>query len=158
MPDRHQMPFSARWRGYIEGEQLSLVSDQQAILRGHERIEFRKAWEPHASLTLLGASELYPHAYSANQVLAGKIVRVIQDLLAVAYSGLLLLAVPSIRIGWPGVLFLGVIAQGYARTWPLAGRTPILAGGQDWLTYESQARDILAHGWLLGTFLRGRMW
>ncbi|HEV7666764.1 MAG TPA: PA14 domain-containing protein, partial [Chloroflexota bacterium] len=32
---------------------------------------------------------------------------------------------------------------------PLAGRATILSGLDDWLVYESSARDILLHGWLM---------
>lgn len=41
------------------------------------------------------------------------------------------------------------LAYGAATHADLAGRVTILSGGNDWLTYESQARDILFHGPLM---------
>src|SRR6185369_6682248 len=42
-----------------------------------------------------------------------------------------------------------VLAYALITTAPLAGRAVILEGGQDWLTYESYARDILLNGPLM---------
>src|SRR5207249_12105009 len=44
---------------------------------------------------------------------------------------------------------LAVLAYALITTAPLAGRAVILEGGQDWLTYESYARDILLNGPLM---------
>jgi hypothetical protein len=46
-------------------------------------------------------------------------------------------------------LLLVVLAYALLTTSDLAGRTVILEGGQDWLTYESYARDILLNGPLM---------
>jgi hypothetical protein len=46
-------------------------------------------------------------------------------------------------------LLLAVLAYALVTTADLAGQTVILEGGQDWLTYESYARDILLNGPLM---------
>jgi hypothetical protein len=46
-------------------------------------------------------------------------------------------------------LLLAVLAYALVTTADLAGRAVILEGGQDWLTYESYARDILLNGPLM---------
>jgi len=46
-------------------------------------------------------------------------------------------------------LLLAVLAYALVTTTDLAGRAVILEGGQDWLTYESYARDILLNGPLM---------
>jgi hypothetical protein len=46
-------------------------------------------------------------------------------------------------------LLLAVLAYALVTTADLAGRAVVLEGGQDWLTYESYARDILLNGPLM---------
>jgi hypothetical protein len=46
-------------------------------------------------------------------------------------------------------LLLAVLAYALVTTSDLAGRAVVLEGGQDWLTYESYARDILLNGPLM---------
>src|SRR6185436_7959092 len=46
-------------------------------------------------------------------------------------------------------LLLVVVAYALLTTSELAGRAVVLEGGQDWLTYESYARDILLNGPLM---------
>jgi hypothetical protein len=73
------------------------------------------------------------------------------------------LAVQRIRLGYMsgadrlvllerpllGGIVLVVLAYALVTTHDLAGRAVILEGGQDWLTYESYARDILLNGPLM---------
>lgn len=81
--------------------------------------------------------------------------------LAVALDGIVLVGV----IGWSlfavrqrrsqlerpllAALLLAVLAYALISTADLAGKAIILEGGQDWLTYESYARDILLNGPLM---------
>jgi hypothetical protein len=46
-------------------------------------------------------------------------------------------------------LLLVILAYALATTLPIVGRAVVLEGGQDWLTYESYARDILLNGPLM---------
>ena len=150
-PDRWQLPFSVRWQGVIVG-QPRLVTNQTAKLRtraGISIISFSKAWGPHASLQLVGATALYPHSYPSWRIALGNAVRIVQDVLALVFALALLPGLASVRLGWGSGLFLLIVAQGYVRTWPRAGTFPPLAAGQDWLTYASEARDIAQHGWLM---------
>ncbi len=146
--DRFQMPFSVRWTGFIAGGAPTLDTDQKAAING-STITFSKAWGPHARLRLVGAGDLYPVQYSAIRIGLGNVVQVIQDVLAAVFGLVLLTSLLSVRLGWASLLFLIVAAQGYVRSWLYTGKTLMLAAGEDWLTYETQARDILKHGWLM---------
>ncbi|MBV9119341.1 MAG: hypothetical protein JOZ39_01440, partial [Chloroflexi bacterium] len=153
-PDRNQLPFSVRWTGVIEGGQIAVASDQQASASAAS-VSFSKGWGPHAYVRLDGASALYPKVYSAGQIAVGRVAAVVQDALAALFGAVLLLGLAGIRFGrrqaapWLTLCLLAMLGQGYARSWSLAGHFPMLGAGQDWLTYESEARDILAHGWLM---------
>ncbi|MDE3077710.1 MAG: glycosyltransferase family 39 protein, partial [Chloroflexota bacterium] len=154
--DRQQRPFSARWDGYVIGQPL-LQTDQKATIQSSAAppdmrrvtIRFSKGWGPHAFVKLAGVRALYPQYYSAAQIGAGSAARILQDALVVAFGLVLLAGLPTVSSSWPVLLFSALSVQGYVRAWPYQGKSLLLAAGQDWLTYESEARDILRHGWLM---------
>lgn len=58
-------------------------------------------------------------------------------------------AAPAVERPLLALLLLGVLVYALLTTADLQGRAVILEGGQDWLTYESYARDILLNGPLM---------
>ncbi|HEX6512683.1 MAG TPA: hypothetical protein VF157_10315, partial [Chloroflexota bacterium] len=145
--DLNQVPFSVRWQGYIVGGPLSVESDQHADIQG-STIVYSKGWG-RPRLRLVGAQALYPEGYPEWRIATGNIVKFAQDALDVVFLGLLLLLLPAVRFRLAGLTFLASAVQSYAQAWASVGKFAMLTRGDDWLTYEGQARDVLAHGWLM---------
>ncbi|MGH2363826.1 MAG: glycosyltransferase family 39 protein [Chloroflexota bacterium] len=146
--DRDQLPFSVRWTGQIVGGPIHVTGDHRFFVNGSS-IVFEKGWSPHARISLSGASALYPVDYTRGQIAVGDIARWADDAVAVIGALVLLPLLAGVRLGWAGATFLIMAGQGLYQAGFLVGKTPIFAAGQDWLRYEGEARDVLAHGWLM---------
>jgi len=146
-PDASQMPFSVRWIGWIRGSSPRVATTDMAVL-SPGGLTYQKGWgAPH--LKLLGADGLFAQHYSDARLLLGDAARDVDDALTVLYLALLLPGLATVRIGWTGWLFLGLSLQAYLLALPYYGRSILLHLGDDWLTYETQARDVLQHGLLM---------
>ena len=121
----------------------------------------RLSWqrEPGGALEPLGAPDVRWQATSASPALsAGLGLVAALGLLAV----LLAWCASELRNLWPwraerdarprallGLVPLVLLGYGMALEWPSMGRATILSGLDDWLIYESSARDILLNGLLM---------
>jgi hypothetical protein len=193
-PGRDQMPFSARWEGWLlvpstgprqiavdsagaaqvwlDQTPLSAADSTVQLTAGlHQfRVDYTRPeakvpalhvrWQrdPGGELVTLGGDDLrwQPNADSVQlSAVVGGLGRMIVAAVVLIWLGLgvwRLWRRPTVATVWRAVLWLVpllFLAYGMLLEAPLDGRTTILSGLDDWLIYESSARDILLNGPLM---------
>jgi hypothetical protein len=202
-PARDQLPFTARWQGWVDvptaGERrfvldslgparvfvddALLLETTAADVRQHSeaatqltpgehglRVEYARPearvprlhlqWTPipGGPLEVVGAPTFRPNAATGGQnwwpSTGPRPTQAIEIGFGLVLVTWLALAARNLRRSNLGRAALGLIpllflAYGMALHAPLIGRTTILSGLDDWLVYESSARDILLNGPLM---------
>jgi hypothetical protein len=125
--------------------------------------ELKVEWDSGHGLEPLGGMNSMPvhfeHSHFERASESGRIATAVDVGLFAILIGLAVLGLARLLRSQPSrpalerpalaVLLFAVLAYALATTRGLAGRAVILESGQDWLTYESYARDILLNGPLM---------
>ena len=122
------------------------------------RVEVRWQREVGGPLEVLGANDL---RWRDDSIRSDGVSRILGGFADISFAGLiaawLVLGVRGVAGAsqlsrWRaaiGLLPLGFLAYGMLLHAPLVGHATVLSGLDDWLIYESSARDILLNGWLM---------
>jgi hypothetical protein len=188
-PARDQLPFTARWQGWLlvpsDGERrflvestgpatvrvddaqlaadsrLNLAAGLHALRVEYTRPEARVPWlrvswqrTPDESLEALGGDDLRWQATAAGGESSSLAARAADLGLGGAIFAWVVLGLAAARRGGLARAALGAVplvflVYSLSLHAPLAGRATVLSGLDDWLIYESSARDILLNGPLM---------
>jgi hypothetical protein len=189
-PARDQLPFSARWQGWLlapsdgtrrfvltsagpaqltlDGTPLDgdatreVTSGLHALQIGYSRPEahvpmLRLEWQrvPGGSLETLGGDDLRWQPDDSSTTLDDALSWLGRAIVGALIAVWLALGVAGLRRNdaeawWRAGIWLAplmFLIYGMLLEAPLAGKATILSGLDDWLIYESSARDILLNGW-----------
>lgn len=157
-------PPATEWVGYPEFQQgFQRIRITLAIPQGTART-FEAGWTLDGLERPFDGAVVFRTPATTARLVSDRIARALSTALDAIFSGWLLVGViatfagawrrltgvPSVRdaltIGWVAIALDAFL---YAR--PFLDRMVTLSGGDDWLTYETRARDIALNGlWMLG--------
>ncbi|MFN0070712.1 MAG: glycosyltransferase family 39 protein [Chloroflexota bacterium] len=148
-----------------DGRPLELADGPHPIKLEYQRRQGQQAlisaeWDVRGEREPLGSPYLYvspvPLHQSALEATRGLAAQVVDGMIIILAISAVMARLSPGSVGRPsmhavilGLWGAGISAYGAATSLDLIGQSAILEGGQDWLTYEYYARDILLNGPLM---------
>ena len=145
--DAPTLTVSAREVHVADAATLNLTAGEHPIRLELISQDFTNPWLSLSSPTL--TVESVPSSVLARDRYLSWLAVALDLLVLFAILGPVRLRSASLERPLLAALLLAILAYALVTTADLAGRAVILEGGQDWLTYESYARDILLNGPLM---------